>query len=208
MGYARLTAQLRTNLVGSGDGTDGAAASSGDGSGGGGVDGAVWDTPATSGESPPPREMHISCVLPPSPGCGRRMLVHGGKSGDALMDDVRLLCLESWTWAAVVASSCRRVGHAATMLRPVADGVAGGDGASDGGVARLVVFGGFSGEAFCNDLWASSAAGNGQMEEVPARSAPLMRFAQAAAASGEHLYIFGGSTPTGELNDLHEIQLS
>ena len=77
-------------------------------------------------------------------------------------------------------------------------------GATHGDAARLVLFGGFSGEAFCSDLWVASAACSGQMEELPARSAPVMRFAH---ASDESFYIFGGSTPVGELDDLHEIHL-
>jgi dynein heavy chain len=167
---------------------------------GGGAPCAEWAAMACTGIPPQPREMHIAAVLPTR----RRLLVHGGRSGEDIVNDARVLCLKSWVWSNPLNSACRRVGHAVTLL-PAAL-------AADAPTAKLILFGGFTGEGLSNDVWtvAPDAAARGEagaLEQVPTRGAPATRFAHCVAAASDRLLIFGGSAPASECDDLFEVRL-
>ena len=83
----------------------------------------------------------------------------------------------------------RGLAHAAALLAPA------------GAPPRLVFFGGFSGGALNNDVWAL-ADGTAAVEKVKGKGeAPQRRFAACAAALGATLYVFGGSSQAEELAD-------
>lgn len=165
---------------------------------GGGALAAEWTRPKVSGAVPVAREMHAAAVV------GGRLIVHGGRGGDALLSDVCVLDLSTWTWLPALTSACTRVGHAALVLAPaLAD-----DSTSAGRAAapRMLVMGGFSGDAMCNDTHELSVEASGAPtvpRKVGADTAPPRRFAHAAAAIGSVLYVFGGSAATEDLDDLH-----
>ena len=182
-------------LEGDGGGGEGAAAKV--------LHSATWEAPATSGPAPTAREMHCAAVTPMP---RRRLLIHGGRSGEAILNDVCMLDLGTWVWSAAARTACARVGHA---LVPLGGGGGGGD-------SRLVVFGGIDDKTdampFCNDTWhvvvgADSADEGCTMRRAAADEKPVQRFAHAAAALGTSIYVFGGSSPGQELNDLHQVQL-
>ena len=102
--------------------------------------------------------MHIASLLPSS----RLLVVHGGRSGDAVLCDVCVLNVATWVWSTPVETPCQRVGHASALVPPPLGG-GGGDG-------RLLLFGGFSGATFCNDVWEvrpTRAAGADLCERLP-----------------------------------------
>ena len=75
---------------------------------------------------------------------------------------------------------------------------------------RLLLFGGFAGDAVCNDTLAVGADGKGGVSALPPprpRDAPESRFAHCAAALGDRLFVFGGSGMQGELNDLSVVSV-
>ena len=155
----------------------------------------AWDAPKCTGIRPSPREMHIASLLPSS----RLLVVHGGRSGDAVLCDVCVLNVATWVWSTPVETPCQRVGHASALVPPPLGG-GGGDG-------RLLLFGGFSGATFCNDVWEvrpTRAAGADLCERLPAQESPARRFAHTMASLGEVLFVFGGSGGSDELDDLHE----
>ena len=175
----------------------------------GGADGlpAKWEAPSVSGPKPAAREMHVAAVLAGR----RRLIVHGGRGGDELLGDVCVLSLDTWTWEPSVPSQCTRVGHTLAMIPPAAPTAATGgavdvsEGASEIADGRLLIFGGFSGDAMCNDTQelTISSAGEAQLSRVPADSSPPRRFAHCTAVLGGVVYIFGGSAATADLDDLH-----
>ena len=78
--------------------------------------------------------------------------------------------------------------------------------------AKLILFGGFTGEGLSNDVWtvAPDAAARGEagaFEQVPTRGAPATRFAHCVAAASDRLLVFGGSAPATECDDLFELRL-
>ena len=179
--------------------TLGATAEDG-GAKGGGAPCAEWTAMTCTGIPPQPREMHIAAVLPTR----RRLLVHGGRSGEDIVNDARVLCLKSWVWSNPLNSACRRVGHAVTLL-PAAL-------AADAPTAKLILFGGFTGEGLSNDVWtvAPDAVARGEagaFEQLPTRGAPATRFAHCVAAASDRLLVFGGSAPASECDDLFEVRL-
>jgi len=164
------------------------------------VESLVWKEMACTGVLPPPREMHVATVLPTR----RQLLVHGGRSNETVLGDARVLCLRSWTWSNPVRTACGRVGHTAALLPSTI--------AHDAPSARLLLFGGFTGEGFANDLWevAPDAAVRGEAAAYAQRAtkgAPPARFAHCVAAVGARLLVFGGSTAAAELDDLVEMRM-
>ena len=156
----------------------------------------AWDAPSICGPAPPAREMHAAAVL----SAARRLVVHGGRSGDELLSDVCVLDLATWRWDAPRATACTRVGHAA-LVGPLTPTVPDG---------RAFIFGGFSGDAMCNDLQEIMLkdAAAPAWQRVNTNNAPTRRFAHCAAALGATLYVFGGSAATEDLDDLHELALT
>lgn len=152
----------------------------------------VWDAPAVSGPTPTAREMHVAGVV------RRTLIVHGGRGGDELLSDVCVLDLTSWTWMPPMPSVVTRVGHTAMVMPPTAD-------STDDG--RMLIFGGFSGDAMCNDTQEITYSGGAvDIGRLSADASPPRRFAHCAAVLGESIFIFGGSAPTEDLADLHEAQ--
>ena len=162
----------------------------------------AWDCPKCTGLRPSPREMHIASLLPSS----RLLVVHGGRSGDAVLCDVCILNVATWVWSAPIDTPCQRVGHACALVAPPPGAPVGG-----GGDGRLLLFGGFSGATFCNDTWEvcpTGAAGGDLCERLPAQESPARRFAHTMASLGEVLFVFGGSGGSDELDDLHEVDVA
>ena len=155
---------------------------------GGGADGAAgweWSKPACTGEAPAAREMHAAAAL----AARGALVVHGGNGGAGPLDTLHLLDLATLVWAAPVTTPCARLAHAAALLAPAE------------AAPRLVFFGGFSGGALNNDVWAL-ADGAAAVEKVKGKGdAPQRRFAACAAALGATLYVFGGSSQAEELAD-------
>ena len=169
-------------------------------SGYGGTDGEaaapVWDAPTMSGPKPAAREMHVAGVV------GRKLLVHGGRGGDELLSDVCMLDLATWTWLPPMDVAITRVGHTSVLVPTTKS-----TGAQEEG-GRLLFFGGFSGEAMCNDTYelTVSATGSPAVTRVAADGPPPRRFAHCAAVLGGAIFVFGGSAPTADLADLYEAQ--
>ena len=153
---------------------------------------AVWEELRCSGTPPAPREMHVSCIV----SSRQVMLVHGGRSetssGDTILDDVCILSLGSLAWAPLFPSAARRVGHAAALVPspPAPPSRAASE-------PRLLLVGGFSGEAFCEDTISFTPTerldkgGRGALLalDVRAREPPQPRFAHCAASLGQKLCV-------------------
>ena len=77
----------------------------------GGGEGWVWTSPACSGKPPAAREMHAAGMA-----SGGALLIHGGRGGDAIFDDLHLLDVRSYTWSGPLPSAVPRVGHAAAWV--------------------------------------------------------------------------------------------
>jgi len=163
-------------------------------------DAVSWAALESSGPPPKPREMHATAVIvggaaADGASSSRSLLVHGGRSGDEILSDLCLLDLLTLTWATPVVSPCQRVGHAALALARGPD--------APSGAAQMLIFGGFNGAAFNNEVWSISLrAPPAVVERVPASAAPEKRFAHGFAALGSTLYVFGGSARENELADL------
>jgi tetratricopeptide (TPR) repeat protein len=146
-----------------------------------------WSQPQTTGAAPQPREMHAAAVLP-----GRAFLIHGGRGGDYIFDDLHVLSLDALSWSQTESCGCPRVGHASVLL------------GLPGPSSRVLLFGGFNGSVFCNDVWQVVSQGQGVAKQAAQGELPPKRFAHAAAALGNSLYVFGGSAKAAELADLFE----
>ncbi|KAL1528337.1 hypothetical protein AB1Y20_009691 [Prymnesium parvum] len=146
--------------------------------------GMVWSTPECQGKPPAPREMHAAGLANPT-----HLLLHGGRGGDAIFDDMHLLALETMSWSGSLASPVPRVGHSCAVV-------------GSAPMQTLIFFGGFNGSSFCSDSWQALKDGDELVRLQATGETPPKRFAHCCAALGHSLYVFGGSAKTGELSDV------
>ena len=124
------------------------------------------------------------------------LLIHGGRGGDAIFDDVHVLALDEFCWSGAIASPVARVGHATALIG------GGGGGGGEGGGGCLLFFGGFNGSTFCNNTWHAADGGKELVKLGSTGEQPQKRFAHACAVLGSTLFVFGGSAKAGEVADL------
>ena len=79
------------------------------------------------------------------------------------------------------------------------------------GLPEMIFFGGVHETKLCRDAWrlrvppeAGGLAALPRLAHLRSSDAPSRRFAHAAAALGQSVFIFGGSDKVDELGDLHE----
>tara|TARA_B100000524_G_scaffold270787_2_gene149177 strand:+ start:290 stop:745 length:456 start_codon:yes stop_codon:yes gene_type:complete len=142
--------------------------------------------------------MHASALV----GAARdTFLIHGGRGGDEgelTLSDAHLLCLRTLRWSTLGETEWARFGHA--IAQPL-----------NLGLPEMIFFGGVHETKLCRDAWrlrvppeAGGLAALPRLEHLRSSDAPSRRFAHAAAALGQSVFIFGGSDKVDELGDLHE----
>mmetsp|Transcript_19103 Transcript_19103/g.37113 ORF Transcript_19103/g.37113 Transcript_19103/m.37113 type:complete len:139 (+) Transcript_19103:3-419(+) len=130
----------------------------------------------------------------------RRMLIHGGRSGaqaEVCSAELSVLSLETLAWSRCE-SRYARVGHVATELRPT-------------GAAPLFLFiGGLKANTMSAETWqlTSPDASLPTFTRMRAEQEFPERFAHVVASIGDRAFVFGGSSQSGELDDLLEGRLS
>jgi len=155
-----------------------------------------WTSPECTGVPPSAREMHVAIIEQHQ----RLLLVHGGRSAEAILTDVQVLSLDTWTWNCAGDTPHRRVGHTLVSLAPHLS--------LDNPASTIMCFGGFSGDSFVQEtatlfpaVLRAGSTPNGWIS-LSSSAAPSGRFAHAATGFRDSLYVFGGSEPSGELDDL------
>mmetsp|Transcript_7394 Transcript_7394/g.18811 ORF Transcript_7394/g.18811 Transcript_7394/m.18811 type:complete len:1283 (+) Transcript_7394:321-4169(+) len=165
-----------------------------------GLDGGLeWCKLEAEGIEPEPRAYHTAVAV------GRRMFIFGGWKGDEFINDLNILEAQqgdtadddgqsdsvrfTWTTPEVLGDAPGpRAYHTAVELE-----------------GKLVVFGGWGAQDFCSDVAVLSVA----QGEQPAwestslfEQAPKARAAHSCTRIGELLYVFGGESSDGRLNDV------
>lgn len=153
-----------------------------------------WTTLAASGTSPSPRYGHTAIHDP----ARKRMLLFGGDTG-VLSGELFALSLGGAPgWSALAATGTPpspRVGHSA-IYDPVRD--------------RMIVFGGYDGTSFLNDVWALSLSGTPAWTLLsPSGAPPDSRDYHGAIYDPvrERMVVFGGNNGS-VYNDVWALSLS
>ena len=153
--------------------------------------GLKWNTATVEGSTPEPRAYHTAVIV------GQRLFIFGGWNGDAFINDLSILEAHG------DAEDCRFAWKSAT-----ATGVAPGPRAYHTAAtldSRLIIFGGWGAQDFCADVAVLRVADSGQPAwETLSTSGqgPKARAAHSCTRIGDLLYVFGGESSDGRLNDV------
>ncbi|KAL3591086.1 hypothetical protein D5086_009726 [Populus alba] len=139
------------------------------------LDTMVWNTLATTGQGPGPRDSHSAVLV------GHQMIVFGGTNGSKKVNDLHILDLGTKEW---ISPECKgtppspRESHTATLI--------GGD--------RIMVFGGSGeGEAnYLNDLHVLDLKSMRWTSPEVKGSIPAPRDSHSAVEIGNKLFVYGG----------------
>ncbi|KAG8468996.1 hypothetical protein KFE25_007514 [Diacronema lutheri] len=180
-----------------------------------------WRPVATAGPPPSPREMHACAIVssPSAAGGEARapgasagvLLIHGGRSGTRVLNDLWILHLGTHTWQCVI-SPHARCSHALSARPALA-------GRAAAGTAQFIAFGGFDGRGVLDStlLLTLAPARDGELgfdvlwADVSAdlTGAPKARFAHAQAGTARAVYVFGGGGASGGcLADTNKLTLT
>ncbi len=155
----------------------------------------VWTRLLPAGTPPSARFTH-SAICDPARG---RMLVFGGYDGVFRNDIWALSLLGTPTWTQLAPTGTPpsvRNRHTA-IYDPVRD--------------RMLVFGGWSGAAYLDDVWALSLAGAPAWTQLACSGTPPSARAGHSAiydAAADRMIVFAGSSGTGSLNDVWALSLA
>ncbi|KAG2435747.1 hypothetical protein HXX76_006943 [Chlamydomonas incerta] len=205
-----------------------------------------WTRPAVSGEQPPGREMHTGVMVDPT-----TLLIYGGRGPEfKVLCDAALFDAKQMKWTAIEPTPFSRCAHSAVVMpgAPALAAAAGGseeaasaakaeDGAeaaggsggaaSSGGGCRVLIYGGYSGEAVEGDVLQIDPRSleielvrRGPRESDKGGTVPDIRFAHSAvvvpvagesgagagtgagAGAAHAMVVFGGVNPGEDLNDI------
>lgn len=135
----------------------------------------VWNTLASTGQGPGPRDSHSAVVL------GHRMIVFGGTNGSKKVNDLHILNLATKEWTQPECTGTPpspRESHTATLV----------------GDEKLVVFGG-SGEGkgnYLNDLHVLDLNTMRWTSPEVKSDIPVPRDSHSSLAIGKKLLVYGG----------------
>jgi hypothetical protein len=159
----------------------------------------AWNSISPSGTPPSARSDHTAIYDP----VRRRMIVFGGGAGiGSFLNEVWSLSLPSdgpIAWAKLTPSGTppsARSDHTA-IYDPVGD--------------RMLVFGGFNGSSYLNDVWALSLSGTPVWTQLAPSGTPPSALAGHTAIydqANNRMLVFGGFNGSGLLNDVWALSLS
>uniref|UniRef100_A0A1D1XQR5 Acyl-CoA-binding domain-containing protein 4 n=1 Tax=Anthurium amnicola TaxID=1678845 RepID=A0A1D1XQR5_9ARAE len=156
-----------------------------------------WMVVSTSGESPTPRFNHAATVV------GSRMVVVGGDSGRALLDDTQVLNLDKLTWAAAVP----KVYLSPTSL-PLKIPTCKGHAMVSWGTKVLMIGGKTDPGGDKVSVWSFDTETECWSHIEAKGDIPVARSGHAVIRAGPVLILFGGEDAKGrKLNDLHMFDL-
>lgn len=159
----------------------------------------TWEPVVASGKIPPERNAHVAWMDEDN----QILYIHGGQSGKReALADLYALHLESFAWSRIALVEDQpeeRAGHAAAKIQD-----------------RAFIFGGSSpANAFMKDLWSFNFSsvdwnsgrviGQGWTSHPLRGQVPAGRKAHTMVSFEGKLYIFGGITEQGYVNDLYLI---
>ncbi|PNW72026.1 hypothetical protein CHLRE_16g685500v5 [Chlamydomonas reinhardtii] len=199
-----------------------------------------WTRPNVSGEQPPAREMHTGVMVDPT-----TLLIYGGRGAEfKVLCDAALFDAKEMKWTSIEPTPFSRCAHSAVVVPGApasasaaggsteggasgkaeegADAAAGSGGAaatSSGGDCRVLIYGGYSGEAVEGDVLQIDPRSleielvrRGPRESDKDGTVPDIRFAHSAvvvpvaggsgAGSAHAMVVFGGVNPGEDLNDV------
>src|SRR5262245_33222301 len=156
----------------------------------------TWTQMLPAGTPPPVRLGHTAIYDP----LRDRMIVFGGYNAGVFLNDVYELTFTGTpTWSRIfpTGTAPARRNAMTAIYDPVGD--------------RMLIFGGYDGMSFRNDLWAFSFSGTPEWTQVSASGiVPSARRVYAAVCDAlrERLLIFGGEGVAGYRNDTYALALA